>query len=99
VNDMTWPRRDGVVERPAQAPGRLAAGVAAVFGAALSLVFLVGALGVAVVFAATLAVVLALAVVLTALSAAAWRVRPRSALAVARAGHAWVRYGPDRRLH
>ena len=95
MNDMAWQRRKALPVRDAGAAGRMATAIAAVLGGALSLVFLVGALGVAVVFAASLAVVLALAVVLTALSAAAWRVRPRPALAV-RAGHAWVRYGADR---
>lgn len=95
MNDMAWPKRENLPARPMGATRGPWTAMAAVLGGALSLVFLIGALGVAVVFAATLAAVLALAVVLTALSAAAWRVRPRPALAV-RAGHAWVRYGPDR---
>lgn len=54
---------------------------------------------VAVLFAATLAVIMALATALLALSALAWRVKPRPAaeLARIRAGHAWIAYGWERR--
>lgn len=98
MNDMTWPRGDLRPDRRGRTADFVVAPALGVLGGALSLLLLVGALGVAVVFAATLAVVLALAVVLTALSAAAWRVRPRPALAAMRAGHAWVRYGAERSL-
>ena len=56
-------------------------------------------LALAVVFAATLAVVTALATLLLALTALAWRVRPRAVAqraAARRVGHAWIAYGLDR---
>ena len=59
---------------------------------------------IAVVFAATLAVIMALATALLALSALAWRMRPRSVsrravIASRRGGHAWIAYSWARPDH
>ena len=53
---------------------------------------------IAVIFAATLAVIMALATALLALSALAWRVRPRTQRAMIRSpgGHAWIAYSWER---
>jgi VIT1/CCC1 family predicted Fe2+/Mn2+ transporter len=98
MNDMTrWSPSDRVV------PLRRASvrtGMAGAAGALIMVVALAAASLVAVVFAATLAVVMALATALLALTALAWRARPRAqtqrAMALRRAGHAWVAYGWDR---
>ena len=72
--------------------------LAAVGGLVMVVALAVGA-AIAVLFAATLALITALATVLLALSALAWRVKPRPAaeLARIRAGHAWIAYGWDQR--
>ena len=68
-------------------------------GLAMTLVLAVG-VAVAVIFAATLAVVMLLTTLLLALSALAWRVRPKPALQrnaelLRQGGHAWIAYGQD----
>ncbi len=73
--------------------------VGALGGLAMTLVLAIG-VAVAVVFAATLALVMLLTTVLLALSALAWRVRPRPvaqrSAQPALSGHAWIAYGQDR---
>ena len=75
--------------------------MAGAVGGLVMILALAVATAVAVVFAATLAVIMALATALLALSALAWRVRPRSVarramVTTRRGGHAWVAYGWDR---
>ncbi len=79
----------------------LRSGMAGAIGGLVMILALAMGLAIAVVFAATLAVIMALATALLALSALAWRMRPRSTVqrAVAasrRGGHAWIAYGWDR---
>ncbi|WP_254601003.1 hypothetical protein [Caulobacter sp. S45] len=79
----------------------LRSGMAGVMGGLVMILALAVGVAIAVVFAATLAVIMALATALLALSALAWRMRPRSAarravLAVRHGGHAWVAYSWDR---
>ena len=107
MNDMAhWPsqarpvpvgrstfHRSGFGRRGSAASGSLSL----LFSAATTgLVLLVG-FALALVFAATLAVVMVLAAGLFALATLAWRVRPRTAAAAARPGHAWVAYDWDDR--
>ena len=98
MNDMARWSAQGVAVRAR--PRDLKTGMAGVVGALVMAVALAAGVAIAVVFAATLAVIMALATALLALSAIAWRVRPRSsaqrALAVRRGGHAWVAYSWDR---
>ena len=88
--------------RPATGPTRrreLRSGLLAALGALVMVAVLAVGAAVAVLFAATLALIMALATALLALSALAWRVKPRPAaeLARIRAGHAWVAYGWEQR--
>ena len=88
--------------QPTAAPtrrGEVRSGLMAAAGGLVMVAALALGAAVAVLFAATLAVIMALATALLALSALAWRVRPRPAaeLARIRAGHAWVAYGWDQR--
>jgi hypothetical protein len=66
-------------------------------GGLVMMVALALAAALAVAFAATLAVITALATALLAVSALAWRVRPRPERALVRSnrGHAWVSYRLD----
>ena len=84
MNDMVrW--RSGASARD-ERRGDLRSGVAGAAG------------GLVMIFAATLAVIMALATALLALSALAWRVRPRAQRAMIRSpgGHAWIAYSWER---
>ena len=99
MNDMARWTAKGVAVR--SRPSDLRSGMAGAVGALVMVLALAAGVAIAVVFAATLAVIMALATVLLALSALAWRMRPRSiaqrAVAPARrGGHAWIVYGLDR---
>ena len=95
MNDMVrWTSQDVTAARPAP----LRSGMAGLVGGLVMTIALAVGAALAVVFAATLAVIVALASLLLALTALAWRVRPRPQRALARVnrGHAWVTYGWDR---
>ena len=84
MNDMVrW--RSGASARD-ERRGDLRSGVAGAAG------------GLVMILAATLAVIMALATALLALSALAWRVRPRAQRAMIRSpgGHAWIAYSWER---
>lgn len=97
MNDVVrWTSRDR--GRPDKGGLNLRSGMAgAVGGLVMMLALAVGA-ALAVLFAATLAVILALATALLALTALAWRVRPRPQRAMIRSprGHAWIDYEWER---
>ena len=105
MNDITrWTAKGAPVPgrtRSVRARGNLRSGMAGAAGGVVMIVALAVGVAIAVVFAATLAVIMALATALLALSALAWRMRPRSTAQRAvitsrRGGHAWVAYGWDR---
>ena len=105
MNDIArWTGQDSAVRgRPARlrASRDLRSGMAGAIGGLVMILALAVAVAIAVVFAATLAVIMALATALLALSALAWRMRPRflsqrALVTVRRGGHAWVAYGWDR---
>ena len=105
MNDMArWTAPGAAVRSGSSGPRsirELRAGMAGAVGGLVMIAARAVATAGAVVFAATLAVIMALATALLALSALAWRMRPRSAarralVAGRRGGHAWVAYGWDR---
>ena len=98
MNDMARWTAQGMAMRTR--PVDLRSGMAGAVGGLVMIVALAVGVAIAVVFAATLAVIMALATALLALSALAWRMRPRSVaqravMAARRGGHAWVAYGWD----
>ncbi len=105
MNDIARWTHEGVAGRgrpgEVQAGRALRSGMAGAVGGVVMILALAVGVAIAVVFAATLAVIMALATALLALSALAWRMRPRSGLqrdlaASRRGGHAWIAYGWDR---
>ena len=99
MNDMARWTAQGVAVR--RKPVDLRSGMAGAVGGLITLLALAAGVVIAVVFAATLAVIMALATALLALSALAWRMRPRKVaqraeIALPRGGHAWVAYSWDR---
>ena len=105
MNDITrWTAKGAPVltrTQTVRARVDLRSGMAGAAGGLVMILALAVGVAIAVVFAATLAVIMALATALLALSALAWRMRPRSAArralcASRRGGHAWVAYGCDR---
>ena len=102
MNDMVrWSscdpaRAEGLTRSGKVSP--LRSGMAGALGSLVMVIALAAGAAVAVVFAATLAVIMALATILLALTALAWRVRPGAQRAVVRArrGHAWIAYGWER---
>ena len=96
MNDMVrWTSPEGA---RAERRGDLRSGVAGAAGGLVMILALAVGAAIAVVFAATLAVIMALATALLALSALAWRVRPRAQRAMIRTprGHAWITYSWER---
>ena len=96
MNDMVrW--RSGASARD-ERRGDLRSGVAGAAGGLVMILALAVGAAIAVIFAATLAVIMALATALLALSALAWRVRPRAQRAMIRSpgGHAWIAYSWER---
>jgi hypothetical protein len=93
---VRWTSRD--LARSGRGGLDLRSGMAGAVGGLVMTLALAVAAAVAVVFAATLAVIMALATALLALSALAWRMRPRAQRALVRTprGHAWVAYGWER---
>ena len=105
MNDMTrWSAQSVALRsRPDGLRVRydLRSGMAGAAGGVVMILALAVGVAIAVVFAATLAVIMALATALLALSALAWRMRPRSVTRRAmisgrRGGHAWIAYSWDR---